>query len=429
MADLNARIKPKKSSTASEVPQAADLEVAELAVNTADGKLFTKHTDGSIVEISGGGGAVDSVNGDTGAVIVDLDSATAQGATTNNDLSVGDLLTVQGDGAAQDGRLKLNCSANTHGVTIQSPPHSDAATYTLTLPSSAGTAGQVLTSQGGSQLTWEDAASSPSPITGTAPTSTTDTGTAGELRFDADYLYVCIATDSWKRAALSVWADPTPLLFHFDESNGATTFANSGALGGNGTSTNSQISTTQFKFGTASFFSDSANSGTGFIPAASVPDLAAGDFTIDFWMRGDGSSPITGGPAYVASRNEFDTDNAWAITYFNGIRFNYSTDGGQGTSVTFTNTGSWNLLADTWMHVAVCREGDTLRCFLDGVEADSTASMAGVTVFKSTSPTRLGHSSSFGSPNSFFDGYIDELRITNTAEYTAGFTPPTAPYA
>ena len=69
MADLNARIKPKKSSAAGEVPQAADLEVAEIAVNTADGKLFTKHTDNSIVTISGGGGgAVDSVNGETGVV-------------------------------------------------------------------------------------------------------------------------------------------------------------------------------------------------------------------------------------------------------------------------------------------------------------------------------------------------------------------------
>ena len=56
MADLNARIKPKKSSTSGEVPLAADLEVAELAINTADGTLFTKHTDNTVVTISGGGG-------------------------------------------------------------------------------------------------------------------------------------------------------------------------------------------------------------------------------------------------------------------------------------------------------------------------------------------------------------------------------------
>lgn len=56
MADLRVRIKPQKSSTAGEAPQAVDLEVAEIAVNTADGKLFTKHTDNSIKEISGGSG-------------------------------------------------------------------------------------------------------------------------------------------------------------------------------------------------------------------------------------------------------------------------------------------------------------------------------------------------------------------------------------
>lgn len=70
MAELNARVIAKASGTTSEEPLAADLVVAELAVNTADGKLFTKHTDGSVVTISGGGGggAVDSVNGETGAV-------------------------------------------------------------------------------------------------------------------------------------------------------------------------------------------------------------------------------------------------------------------------------------------------------------------------------------------------------------------------
>ena len=73
MADLNAAIVPKQSNTASAAPIASQLLVGEIAINTADGKLFTKHTDGTIKEISGsggggGGGAVDSVNGQTGTV-------------------------------------------------------------------------------------------------------------------------------------------------------------------------------------------------------------------------------------------------------------------------------------------------------------------------------------------------------------------------
>lgn len=39
----------------------------------------------------------------------------------------------------------------------------------------------------------------------TAPSSASDTGTEGEIRFDADYIYVCTATDTWKRVAIATW--------------------------------------------------------------------------------------------------------------------------------------------------------------------------------------------------------------------------------
>ena len=45
-------------------------------------------------------------------------------------------LEVKGDGSSQDGYLQLNCSQNSHGVKIKSPPHSAGQSYTLTLPSS-----------------------------------------------------------------------------------------------------------------------------------------------------------------------------------------------------------------------------------------------------------------------------------------------------
>ena len=38
-----------------------------------------------------------------------------------------------------------------------------------------------------------------------APSSASDTGTLGEIRFTTTYMYVCTATDTWKRAALSSW--------------------------------------------------------------------------------------------------------------------------------------------------------------------------------------------------------------------------------
>jgi hypothetical protein len=42
-------------------------------------------------------------------------------------------------------------------------------------------------------------------VTGAAPSSSSATGTAGEIRTDSNYIYVCTATNTWKRVALSTW--------------------------------------------------------------------------------------------------------------------------------------------------------------------------------------------------------------------------------
>ena len=41
--------------------------------------------------------------------------------------------------------------------------------------------------------------------TAKTPASATDTGTAGEICWDASYIYVCTATNTWKRTAISTW--------------------------------------------------------------------------------------------------------------------------------------------------------------------------------------------------------------------------------
>lgn len=39
----------------------------------------------------------------------------------------------------------------------------------------------------------------------TEPANASATGTLGEIRITANYIYVCTATNTWKRAALSTW--------------------------------------------------------------------------------------------------------------------------------------------------------------------------------------------------------------------------------
>jgi hypothetical protein len=68
-------IKIKRSAVAGKAPVVGDLELGELALNTYDGKLFTKKDNGtaSIVELSGGGSVSD---GDKGDITVSASGAT-----------------------------------------------------------------------------------------------------------------------------------------------------------------------------------------------------------------------------------------------------------------------------------------------------------------------------------------------------------------
>ena len=68
-------------------------------------------------------------------------------------------LTIKGDGSSADGKLVLNCSQNSHGVSIAGPAHSAGQSYNLVLPTSVGSNGQVLATNGNAnnQLTWVDA--------------------------------------------------------------------------------------------------------------------------------------------------------------------------------------------------------------------------------------------------------------------------------
>jgi hypothetical protein len=92
-----ATIITKNSQTASAVPSAASLSVGELAVNTADGKLYTEHTGGVVKEIIPStvvdGGITEAKiasNAVTTAKIADsnvTEGKIADGAVTTNKLS------------------------------------------------------------------------------------------------------------------------------------------------------------------------------------------------------------------------------------------------------------------------------------------------------------------------------------------------------
>ena len=82
-------------------------------------------------------------------------------STTNGNIKVtpngSGVVEIKGAGGA-DGTLQLNCSANSHGVKIKSPPHSAGQSYTLTLPSNIVN-GQFLKTDSNGNLSWAAAGS------------------------------------------------------------------------------------------------------------------------------------------------------------------------------------------------------------------------------------------------------------------------------
>jgi len=59
---------------------------------------------------------------------------------------------VKGDGSS-DGYLQLNCSQNSHGIKLKSPPHSAGASYTFTFPQNIQN-GQFLTTDANGNTSW-----------------------------------------------------------------------------------------------------------------------------------------------------------------------------------------------------------------------------------------------------------------------------------
>jgi len=126
---------------------------------------------GKTVKVNSGGtalefvtvGASDVVNDTTPQLGGNLDVQTNEitTSTTNGNVKVTPngtgVVEIKGAGGA-DGTLQLNCSANSHGVKIKSPPHSAAQSYTLTLPSNI-VSGQFLKTDANGNLSWAAAGS------------------------------------------------------------------------------------------------------------------------------------------------------------------------------------------------------------------------------------------------------------------------------
>jgi hypothetical protein len=210
----------------------------------------------------------------------------------------------------------------------------------------------------------------------------------------------------------------TVLLIHADGTDATTVFRDdNGALGSNWTGRtqrtvtafgNAQVDTAQSQFGGTSALFDGNND---YITVASVPGLGTGDFTAEMWIRLNAINDLQ---VFWDNRTEDDsTPNGW-IWYIDGNNKMVWYDGNN-------YVGTTSFAAGQWYHIAASRTGTTLRFFINGVLEMTQTNSAN---HNGSTPTTnyIGMSFQVVTANSY-NGWIDEVRLSNSARYTAAFTP------
>jgi hypothetical protein len=182
---------------------------------------------------------------------------------------------------------------------------------------------------------------------------------------------------------------------------------------------NAQIDTGTKKYGTGSIELD----GNDFLVVRDDDNLefGSGDFTIEAWVN-LAALPSSNTAATIASKWTSGGLSYAAVVWNDAgtvkIAFYYSTNGSSATIISASQTFSTGV----WYHVAYVRNGSSFRLFVDGAEKTSGATISG-TLFNGTTPFNIGRTAD---NSNFFNGFIDDLRITKgVARYTANFTPPT----
>jgi hypothetical protein len=203
----------------------------------------------------------------------------------------------------------------------------------------------------------------------------------------------------------------TLLLIHANGTNASTFFEDdNGVRGPKGIIAigNAQVDTAQSQFGGASALFD------GTSDYLTIPNAGlnfAGDFTIEFWAR---HAAINDQQVYF----DFRAGNTDHIVLYlsSSNKLEYYDNS--------SYTGTTNIAANTWYHIALSRSGSALRLFINGTQewnnTNSRSHTNSGTVF-------IGTSFDLSSTNSM-NGHIDEFRVSNSARYTTGFTPSTTPF-
>ena len=187
-----------------------------------------------------------------------------------------------------------------------------------------------------------------------------------------------------------------------------------------------QLDTAQKQFGSASGLFGNVAADYVDTPAHADFDFGTENFTIDFFIRmasvayiqdvlaiGQDNPPVNGflniaAQAYLDG--SFNADKFSLYLYFGGAWHNMSWD--------------CTLLANTWYHVAVVRNGNVFTLYINGVSKGNN-NLEG-SIGASNQPLMFGKGGVTAGADYYFGGWVDEIRISKgIARWTENFDVPT----
>ena len=171
---------------------------------------------------------------------------------------------------------------------------------------------------------------------------------------------------------------------------------------------NAQLSTAQQKFGASSIAFD--GSGDYIRSPTTVPAFENSDFTVEMWVRPNSSSSAS----YI-----FDHRQSGGVSLRTSSTSLWVGVGGY----IAINISSAFPTPQVWYHIAITRSGNNTKCFINGVQKGSTYTTA-----YTASAASLYLGAPYTAISTFFNGYIDEFRVSNVARYATTFTPPTSAF-
>ena len=157
--------------------------------------------------------------------------------------------------------------------------------------------------------------------------------------------------------------------------------------------------------------------GSGYLRVLRDLEIGTGDFTFEcFWRTTDTGQ----NQCLFDTRDTGGTNGQYPVILYreatNDLNFYYNT----GNQIVWNNSA---ILANTWYHVALTRSSGVWRLFVDGVQDGGNYTAAAAVI--ATDSYLIGRNIN----DSFtLHGYIDEVRVSNTARYTANFSAPTTPF-